>query len=109
MMTAPVTHAVVSAERPVIWKPAEMSLTPWTVEVRMLVQSSDTLLLDVEVTTSRERTVERWQVVFHGMAALKQESVGSPDNPHLTRYDWRMRLAAPPTAFWIIDHSEWLP
>ena len=100
--------AVVSAERPVVWQPAEMALTPWAVEVCMLVQRGDTLMLDVEVTAS-ERTVERWQVVFQGVTSSKQESVGSPGNPRLTRYDWRMRLAAPPTAFWTIDHSEWLP
>lgn len=112
MMTAPVMNAVVSAERPVSWQPAEMSMTPWAAEVHTLVASSSdsSLLLDIEVTaTGEERTIERWQICFQDVAAFKQESVGSPGNPHLTRYDWSLQLAVPPTAFWVMDGSEWLP
>lgn len=113
MMTAPLIHTpVVSAERPAVWQPAEMALHPWAAEVHSLVVSArdSSLLLDMEVTASgEERMVERWHLCFQNVAAFKQDSVGSPGNPHLTRYDWSLQLAAPPTAFWVIDSSEWLP
>lgn len=101
---------IVSAERATPWKPAADMPTPWTLEVRAQAHiGASSLVLEVEIITLVEHTIERWQCYFLDCAAFKLEPVGSPGNARLTHFDWSRRLAPQPQALWVIEGSEWLP